>query len=182
MNLSLIMSRLCGDHPVELEDSIEPHPQLAAVLVTLFHKSGQPHVLLIKRSGNLRSHAGEISFPGGVYENGDDNLLNTALRETHEEVGLGLQPEDVVGRLPTVYTLTEFKVSPFLTFQVSLPRLKANRGEVEEIIEAPLAPLFSTLQPDVGFKPEQDMWEFWYRENRVWGATARILRYVSNFI
>ncbi len=182
MNLALIMSRLCSEHPVALEEEIVSHPQLAAVLVTLFHKSGKPHVLLIRRSGNLRSHAGEISFPGGVYEEKDETLLNTALREAHEEVGLALQAEDVVGRLPTVFTLTEFKVVPFLTFQVSLPRLKRSVREVDEIIEAPLTPLFSTFQPDVGFKPEQDMWECWYRKHRVWGATARILRYIASFI
>lgn len=176
------MSRLVSEHPVEIENSVTPHPQLAAVLVTLFHKSGKPHVLLIRRSGNLRSHAGEISFPGGVYENADESLLNTALRETHEEVGLELQEENVVGRLPTVFTLTEFNVSPFLTFQVSLPRLKPNPGEVDEIIEAPLAPLFSTMQRDVGFRPEQDMWECWFREHRIWGATARILRHISGYI
>ena len=176
------MSRLVSDHPVEVEDTVVPHPQLAAVLVTLFHKSGKPHVLLIRRSGNLRTHAGEISFPGGVYEEPDETLLNTALRETHEEVGLELPPESVVGRLPTVFTLTEFKVSPFLTFQVSLPRLKPNPGEVDEIIEAPLTPLFSTLQRDIGFKPEEDMWECWYREHRVWGATARILRHIAGYI
>ena len=182
MNLSLLVSRLTCDHPVELEPALEPHPQLAAVLVTLFIKSGQPHVLLIRRSGNLRSHAGEISFPGGVFEPDDESLLHTALRETHEEVGLQLQPEDVIGRLPTVYTLTEFKVSPFLTLQPSLPRLTPSPREVGEIIQAPLAPLFSTLQRDVGFKPEEDMWEFWFRQHRVWGATARILRHITEFL
>lgn len=179
MNLSLLTSRLQSDYPVLLEPEIEPHPQTAAVLVLLYTKNARPHVLLIKRAASLPAHAGEIAFPGGVFQPDDESLLTTALRETEEEVGLELAPECILGRLPTVLTLTEFQVSPFVARLDSLPKLKANPEEVDAIIEAPLVPLLSTQQPDIGYRREMDMWVYLHGAHRIWGATARILHQLS---
>lgn len=179
MNLDLMTSRLRGDYPVVLEPVVHPHPQTSAVLVLLFQKHQRPHVLLIRRSANLRSHPGEISFPGGVYQAEDENLLHTALRETQEEVGLELEPDQIVSRLPTVTTLTEFVVSPFAARLDELPPLVPNAREVAEILQVPVAPLLTTLAPDVGYRRDMDMWVLHHGPHRIWGATARILRYLE---
>ncbi len=182
MDLSLLTSRLKSDFPVHLEKSVEAHPQTAAVLVLLYRRHGRPHVLLIKRAAGLPAHAGEIAFPGGVFQEEDETLLNTALRETQEEVGLELDPTALFGRLPTVQTLTEFQVSPFVAWLDDLPPLKANPEEVEAIIEAPLVPLLATQQRDVGYRRDMDMWVYLHGPHRVWGATARILHQLAGLV
>ena len=79
----------------------------AAVLIIIHPKNHIPHIILTKRSSTLKSHSGEISFPGGQYSPAEDlDLLDTALRETKEEVGLGFRPENIQGRLNSVNTLT----------------------------------------------------------------------------
>lgn len=182
MDLTLLESRLQTEHPVKLESWIDPHPQLAAVLVLLYQRNGQTHLLLIQRSGNLKSHPGEIAFPGGVFEEDDENLMMTALRETEEEVGLQLQPEIVMARLPEVLTLTEFRVVPFVAFADKLPPMKKNPREVKEILEVPLTRLLATQQRDVGYPREKDMWLYLFGQHRVWGATARIIHKLSVLI
>ena len=178
-DLNLLTLRLKTDHPVFLEPKVEPHPQLAAVLVIFFRKKGRTHVLLAKRASGLKKHAGEISFPGGVYEEEDGNLLSTALRETREEIQLEIEESAVFSRLPTVKTLTEFTIAPFVTIQENLPPYKRNPDEVQEVLEAPFVSLLATRQLHVGYDPSMEMFEYWHGANRIWGATARILHRIA---
>ena len=78
----------------------------AAVLVIIHYHKDRPHVFLTKRSSNLKSHTGEISFPGGRYVEGDGTFLKTALRETAEEVGIEFTIDQIVGSLSAVRTMT----------------------------------------------------------------------------
>ena len=91
----------------------------APVLIIIHCKNMIPHVLLTRRSSNLKSHTGEISFPGGQYSSAQDlSLLDTALRETKEEVGLSFRLKDILGQLESVYTLTSnYSIVPFITIQ-----------------------------------------------------------------
>ncbi|HZD82390.1 MAG TPA: CoA pyrophosphatase, partial [Nitrososphaeraceae archaeon] len=88
----------------------------AAVLVIIHYGKIVPHIILTKRSSNLRSHANEISFPGGKYANEDNSLIETAIRETKEEIGIDIMRRDIIGGLARVKTLTSnFTIMPFVT-------------------------------------------------------------------
>ncbi len=174
----LLINRLKQDYPV-LREPVEPNPQLAAVMVLLYEKKGLTHIILIRRSYNLKRHGGEIGFPGGLYETIDEHLLATALRETREELNLCVEESLVIGRLPAVTTRTGFQVTPFVALIDHEPKYSPNDAEVEEVYDIPLIPLLGTQAPDPSFKVTMDMIVFWYRENRIWGATAKILRQLA---
>ncbi len=179
MNLHFLATRLKSEYPVNHDSGAESHPSLAAVLVMLFPQNDRTHVLLIKRAEGLRNHPGEISFPGGKYDEVDGNLLTTALRETHEELDLAIDESSVLSRLPDVETLTGFVVSPFVAILKNMPPCKRNPAEVEVVLEAPLKPLLATQERDTRHAVEMDMVIFQHGKHRVWGATARILRMIS---
>lgn len=179
MDLFMITTNLQNRFPV-VREPVDLHAQRAAVLVILFNKHGKTHVLMTKRSLELKIHAGEISFPGGVMELEDEHLLNTALRETKEEIGLEVDPSQVIGCLPKVQTLTGFEITPYVAIIPSLPKLTVSEAEVHETLEMPLTALLSTHQRDVGYKPSEKMVVYWFHCHRIWGASAKILRQIEN--
>ena len=148
----------------------------AAVMVILYLKEGNPHIILIRRSRDLRRHPGEIGFPGGVFEEEDENLLVTAQRETSEEISVWVEEALIIGRLDKVKTLTGFEITPFVAIVDHIPIYEPNFNEVEHIFDIPLFSLLTTQHPDTGFKRSMKMIAFWHKENRIWGATAKILR------
>jgi 8-oxo-dGTP pyrophosphatase MutT (NUDIX family) len=155
---------------------IQSYPQKAAVLVILYPKNNKTHVLMTKRALHLRSHAGEISFPGGVYEADKDNdLLETALRETDEEVGVKIETSKVIAELPVVNTRFGFEITPFVCVISETMDFEPEEDEVDEILEIPFTSMLSTQQRDVGFSPEKDMVMYWFKHHRIWGASAKIL-------
>jgi 8-oxo-dGTP pyrophosphatase MutT (NUDIX family) len=152
----------------------------AAVLIIVHSKSGVPHVLLTRRSSMLKNHTGEISFPGGQYSRAiDPSLLDTALRETIEEVGLYFTAQDILGRLRTVHTLTSnFTIVPFITIQKNIPEPKVFTNEVDCVVDIPLQETLATFEPDVEHYhiSQKGVYKFRYGEFVIWGATARILK------
>jgi 8-oxo-dGTP pyrophosphatase MutT (NUDIX family) len=177
----MISTHLKNRFPV-VRESVELHAQRAAVLVILFNKNLKTHVLMTKRALHLKIHAGEISFPGGVMESDDEHLMNTALRETMEEIGLEVDASKVIGCLPNVRTRTGFEITPFVAILQSLPELTVSEEEVDEVLEMPLTALLSTHQRDIGYKPAEKMVVYWHECHRVWGASAKILRQIENLI
>jgi len=177
--LFMITANLKNHFPI-VRESIGLHPQRAAVLVILFYKNAKAHILMTKRALHLKIHAGEISFPGGVVEMEDGHLLNTALRETMEEIGLEIPPSRVIGCLPMVQTRTGFEITPFVATLQSLPDLTVSKEEVHEVLEMPLTTLLSTHQRDIGYKPSEEMVVYWHKCHRIWGASAKILRQIEN--
>jgi 8-oxo-dGTP pyrophosphatase MutT (NUDIX family) len=152
----------------------------AAVLLIIHCKNLTPHVLLTRRSYNLKSHTGEISFPGGQYSSAQDlSLLDTALRETKEEVGLSFRPEEILGQLESVYTLTSnYSIVPFITIQKKIAAPKIFTNEVDCVIDAPLEETLATFQPDIEHYhiSQQGVYKFTFQGTVIWGATARILK------
>ncbi|MBW2221413.1 MAG: CoA pyrophosphatase [Deltaproteobacteria bacterium] len=137
----------------------------SAVLVPLFAKSGERHILFIKRSQEVKDHKGEISFPGGLWEKSDERLEKTALREALEEIGI--RPTDV----KILGLLDDINPHPY-PFTI-------NRVEVDEIIEIPLNHLI-----DKGNSVKETITRdgvtytgqvYHYMHYLIWGATARIL-------
>ena len=152
----------------------------AAVLIPLFSRAGVPHVLFTKRTQSLRNHAGQISFPGGTRDESDATPLHTALRETHEELGIPPAAVTVLGLLEETPTVTQFRVLPFVGVIPSDFAYVANPAEIEEILEIPLSHL---LRPEIHRMEklkfegrEREVYFYDYGKYVIWGATARMLR------
>ena len=176
MDLDRLRAVLSG--PLETETPAGEYRE-AAVLVAIYGR--EPRVVMTVKHEGLRVHAGEVSFPGGKREVGDSDLLDTALRETREEIGLEIPRRLVSGRLSDVVTLNSgFRIAPFVAVLDAIPPLLPS-GEVGQILRMPLGPLLRTLEDDR--RPEHrsigGMYTLRYRDRVVWGASARILRQVA---
>jgi len=154
--------------------------RLASVLVVIYGK--EPIVVMTEKPKHMKFHAGEISFPGGKLDVNDSNLLETALRETSEEIGLTITREQVVGQLEPVVTLNSgFLILPFVSIIDEIPKLEAN-SEVEKIFHIPLESFLKTMakDPDPTHNLIQEMYTFEYEHQIVWGASARILKQIQS--
>src|SRR5512146_1347379 len=117
---------------------MSPGPVPAAVLLPLFRKEGEYHVLFTKRTEHLNHHRGEISFPGGVCQPGDECSRETALRETWEEVGIAPTDVEVLGTLDDFYSIHNYLVTPYVGEFPADYSLRANPAEIERLIAVPL--------------------------------------------
>ena len=154
--------------------------RLASVLVVIYGK--EPIVVMTEKPKHMKFHAGEISFPGGKFDANDSDLLETALRETSEEIGLTITRDQVIGQLESVITLNSgFLITPFVSVIDDIPSLSAN-SEVEQIFHIPLEPFLKTMapDPDPSHNILQEMYTFEYQNQIVWGASARILKQIKN--
>lgn len=150
----------------------------AAVLIGVRAKTES--VVLTKRSSKLKHHPGQIAFPGGKKDKTDTNLVETALREAEEEIGLTADTVSVLGQLNGHETVTGFDVSPILSIIESDFDIRPEAGEVEDVFDVPLDFLMNTEN----FRVESRRWQgrrrYFYvipfGPHYIWGATARILR------
>lgn len=149
----------------------------SAVLIPTFEEQGELHLLLTKRSQKVLHHKGQICFPGGVKETIDSSLWHTALRETHEEIGLAPQFVYHIDQLNPVYTITGFMIQPFLAFMTKLPRLSPNDFEIDKILKIPLKHLIQIEYFEEHSAAGQTikMPCYPFEGEKVWGATARII-------
>lgn len=159
--------------------------QPAAVLIPLLEVDQELHVLLTQRSARLRHHAGQISFPGGRQESSDMNLLATALRETHEEIGLPPDDVSLIGQLHDYPVISNFIVRPFVAFIDPKQPFTLDQHEVADIFTVPLAQILQQRQhyvyrlrrllyDQVYFMP--------YQQRNIWGATAGMLRELADHV
>jgi 8-oxo-dGTP pyrophosphatase MutT (NUDIX family) len=152
----------------------------AGVLVPIVHSSEGYDLLLTERTHLVETHKGQISFPGGMVDAGDADIVDTALRETMEEIGLEREAVDVIGLLDDLPTPTGFIITPVVGIIESLPSLTVNADEVAEVLHIPLS-FFAD-----GNNGRKELREFrgsshevWYYNtgtHNVWGATAMIIR------
>lgn len=156
--------------------------KLAAVLIVIH---GSKHkIIMTERPKTMSLHAGEISFPGGTWKEDDYDLLETALRETREEIGLDVSRQQIIGQLKPVTTLNSgFTITPFVSITSEISKLKPNT-EIENIFHIPLLPLFSTIESDKDptHKSIQEMYTFNYQNNLIWGASARMIKQMMTLI
>jgi 8-oxo-dGTP pyrophosphatase MutT (NUDIX family) len=156
----------------------------AAVLVIIHYHKDRPYVFLTKRSSSLKLHTGEISFPGGRYVESDGTLLATALRETAEEVGIVFTIDQVIGCLSAVRTMTsKHFIVPFVTIQEMLPQYRIAASEVEAVIDVPLIETLKSIELDAEhYRLATDAFKFSYRNNVIWGATARVFKQMHDIL
>ena len=153
----------------------------AAVLIPLLTKGGEPHILLTKRTHLVKTHKGQVSFPGGVHEPADESLLATALREAREEIGLKPQDVEIVGSLdPIKTTTTGFLIYSFVGHIPYPYPLRINQREVAEVLVVPFKFLaddrnWHQRSPAIDKQP-RDGYFARYGKHLIWGATARILK------
>ncbi|SFO96139.1 CoA pyrophosphatase [Tranquillimonas alkanivorans] len=152
----------------------------AGVLVPFVVEDGEVRVVLTKRSSALKHHPGQVAFPGGKVDAGDDGPVGAALREAEEEVGLPRESVEVLGELPSHETVTGFRVTPVLGWieRPFIPRPEP--GEVEEVFTVPFDHLADPSRYTIQSRRWRGMHRFYYAlpfgPYYVWGATARMLR------
>ena len=156
----------------------------AAVLLPFLQGPDGLRVILTKRSAALRHHPGQIAFPGGKQDEGDDDLPATALREAEEEIGLPRENVEVLGTLPCHETVTGFEVTPVLGRVRGDFAVRPEAGEVDEVFQVP----YAFLANPANFRVQSRIWQGKRRSYYtvpwgpyyIWGATARILRTLAS--
>ena len=155
--------------------------KIAAVLILFFPSpNGQLNLVLIERSKYPGIHSGQISFPGGKYENQDNELWETALREANEEIGIQKADIKYVMSLSNIFIPpSNFLVTPFLSYSISNLTFIPHKSEVSKIIELPVNDLLkikvSKKRLKTMFKESVQVPCFNYNQNIIWGATSMIL-------
>jgi 8-oxo-dGTP pyrophosphatase MutT (NUDIX family) len=166
---------------IDIIEGARPAARKAAVLLGLFEQNEETYLAFIRRSTSLRSHSGEIAFPGGSVDPTDTSLAMTALREAQEEIGLNPARAEVLGILPPVFTVvSNFLVTPVVAYLAQGPgTLQLQPAEVDEVI---LLPLQGLANPAILHTEEWEraglrrtVYFYDYGPYRIWGATARIL-------
>ena len=172
----LINTKLKDRKPLDIK-----HPEFkpSAVLMPFFCEGNELKLLFTIRHKNLKHHKGEISFPGGKQEANDKDLLETALRETEEEIGIKSDQIEILGRLDDLFTITKYVITPFIGIIKGKFSITTSDAEVFRVIKVPL----SIFGKNGCF--QEEAWEqnktsypiyyYYYRRNIIWGATAYIM-------
>ena len=160
---------------------MDPHPKESAVMMLLFPHLDELCTLFIVRPENQAVHSGQMSFPGGKKEIGE-TMLETALRETNEEIGIATDTIDVIGQLTEIFIPpSHFLVQPFIGFLPELPELTPNADEVSKILIEPVSNLMnaSTILKKKIFIPKfertLEVPYFDVQGHTLWGATAMMV-------
>jgi 8-oxo-dGTP pyrophosphatase MutT (NUDIX family) len=157
-----------------LSDRLVP----AAVLIPIVDRPDDLSVLLTRRSAKLKHHTGQVSFPGGRMEARDADIVETALRETYEELGIHPHQVEVAGFLSPIPTLTGYAVTPVVGLLANETQLTLDRTEVESAFEVPLGYLLDPASQQHGSGNVDRVafpMEFHFAGQRIWGVTASIL-------
>lgn len=151
----------------------------AAVLVPLVHRGNDVNVLLTQRTAHLHDHPSQISFPGGRVEGGDQDRIETALREAEEEIGLARDRIEVIGMLPEYEIPSGFRISPVVGWIEPPFELKLDPFEVVEAFEVPLGffldPANHERRAYQFNERHRDYLAMPYQGHYIWGATAGML-------
>ncbi|HEV7733656.1 MAG TPA: CoA pyrophosphatase [Candidatus Binatia bacterium] len=179
---SLLLERLASTLAARTRITLAPpNRRVAAVLVPLLEVDGALHVLYTRRATTLSHHQGQVAFPGGTRDPGDRDLAVTALRESHEEIGLAPDDVHLLGTLDDIETMSSrFVITPFVGLAPYPYDWRPAPDEVEAIFTVPIATLAA---------PDAERSELWELEGRsvpirlfpvgdqtIWGATHRITR------
>lgn len=191
--LELATTTLKREEIVRLQDQISPissqsrqdlmskqKARKSAVLILIYSKNGQWHTPLIQRTVYEGKHSGQISLPGGKPEPTDIDLMDTAIRECKEEIGVQVDRTHIFHQLSEVYVPpSNFLITPYLAFMDTELSFEKDHREVAEIIEIPLKKISpksrTTTRIEVGTSVFQRFPAYHIHEKIIWGATATIL-------
>lgn len=180
VDLARLRATFAGIEPAVRSDRESNLARGSAVLAPIYEHDGVAHVVLTRRSPALRVHSGEVSFPGGGRDAGEE-LTDTARREAHEEIGLHPELVEIIGELDHLSTVTSNSfIVPYVGLLDGRPELVPSPAEVDAVLHVPLAEL---LDPEVFreerwdlFGAERSIYFFELHGDTVWGATAAMLR------
>jgi 8-oxo-dGTP pyrophosphatase MutT (NUDIX family) len=168
-----------SDYDLNLPPKTPGNLRPAAVLVPLVERAEGLSVLLTQRTDHLHDHAGQISFPGGRVEPQDKGVVDAALRETEEEIGLGGKFIDVVGYLDDYETVTGYIITPVVAFVTPGFSLVIDNFEVADAFEVPLDFLLNPENHQIHMRMRRGLkrryYVFEYQNRYIWGATAGML-------
>ncbi len=158
----------------------EQYRDQAAILIAIANvESVTESILLTHRAEHLSLHSGEVAFPGGKWEPSDQNLMETALRESHEEVGLVPSRVDIIGQLPASCTRNKIKVTPYVGRVETEEGLTANVEELQSLFWVPLDFLVEDQRQrtDVFVLDGKEFWApvYAWEGYKIWGFTARVI-------
>jgi 8-oxo-dGTP pyrophosphatase MutT (NUDIX family) len=179
---NLIHDKLKNHLPKEHKYADVPYKK-AAVIIPLFFKDEEAHLLFTKRTDKVEHHKGQISFPGGSHESTDAHLQETAIRETWEEMGIEKDDLTIIGRTDKFLTNTHFLVTPYVAhFNYPYP-YRINPDEIEQVIEVPLRHLIDAENFEINqWEKDGIVWDIHYYNffgEIIWGVTGFLL---SNFL
>ena len=150
----------------------------ASVLIPLLKSEGEIYVMLTRRSSEMRSHPGQVSFPGGKQDSNDEDSLQTALRETNEEIGLLGEKVDVIGTLDQILSLHYYLVTPYVGL-IPSDFVPVPTDEIESVFKVPLA---FFMKSENHWSEEKKIFtshvlvhHFEYQEYDIWGLTAKLI-------
>ncbi len=173
------LDTLARDWPTGLRQRLTASLKPAGVLIPIIDRPEGLSVLLTRRAAELKHHAGQVSFPGGRMEPTDRDIQHTALRETHEEVGIHPEKVQVLGYLPPMPTITGFAVTPIVGLLESDVTVTIDVAEVERAFEVPLGFLLNPVNQQMSEREFEGvkipLAEFHFGGERIWGATASMV-------
>jgi 8-oxo-dGTP pyrophosphatase MutT (NUDIX family) len=156
-------------------------PRLASVMLALYHIDNELHLPFIVRPNYDGVHSGQVAFPGGKMEETDLSAVHTAIRETYEEIGVGVAHEQVIGAMPKVYVVpSNMLVTPVIAYLDRKPEFVIDHNEVAKVLEVSISDL---LNPNNHGKRQvimpnnirMNFPSFLVQGEEIWGATARML-------
>lgn len=159
----------------------QPTATPAAVLILVYERDGEAHLLFTERTDQVEHHKGQICFPGGACDEDENDLEATALRETCEEIGVRPGDVEIIGQLDDMVTISNFRVTPYVGILAiqSEYSFVLNEQEVVQVVQVPLAYLLDERNMELEVRQHQGREvltpAFSYDGHRIWGATARML-------
>jgi 8-oxo-dGTP pyrophosphatase MutT (NUDIX family) len=153
----------------------------AAVMVILTPINDELNILFTHRTNSVRIHKDQVSLPGGLKEKGDQSLIQTAIRETREEIGISIIENEIIGSLTPVESISNFRIHPFVCCKYELGSTQLNKSEVSKIFFIPLKWVLDESNWQYkkmmtsNDKERSVIFYEPYESEVVWGITARIL-------
>ncbi len=156
-----------------------PEYKKSAVMILFMEKEGSPHVVLTLRTDKVSTHKGQVSFPGGGYDSSDKDFLETALRETMEEVGISPEDIEILGEFDEYISIMGFHVYVFVGALGKIPEYVVCKDEIDEMLEVPFSLFYNeeyTKCEKINHQgKDYDVYYYDYGKATIWGLTARIL-------
>lgn len=151
----------------------------SAVMILFMKKDGEPHILLTRRSEKVKTHKGQMSLPGGGFDATDADILETAYRETLEEVGIPKDKIEYLGRFDDYISIFGFHVTPMVGAVEYPVQYVFNEDEIDDYLEVPVSLFVERKYQKVQYvtysEREYKIYHYYYNNQEIWGLTARIL-------